>query len=54
MRYFSHQNPDKYPKCGSHMVVKIIYGKSNYKISPKEEAGKIILGDRTLTGNDPL
>jgi len=53
MRYFSHQKPVKCPKCGSLKVVRIIYGKSNYKISLEEEAGKIILVGRTITANDP-
>jgi len=54
MRYFSYQKPDKCPKCGSPKVVKIIYGEPNYKAFLEEEAGKIILGGRTITGNDPL
>jgi hypothetical protein len=54
MRYFSHQQPDKCPKCGSLKVVKIIYGEPNYKTSLEADAGKIILGDCSMTGNDPL
>ena len=54
MRYFSHQKPDKCPKCGSPRVVKIIYEEPNYKTSLEAEAGKIILGDCSITGNDPL
>jgi hypothetical protein len=53
-KYFSHQKPDKCPKCGSPNVVKIIYGEPNYKTSLEAEAGKIILGDYSITGNDPL
>ena len=54
MRYFSHQKPNKCPKCGSAKVVKIIYGESSYKISLEEESGKIILGGCIITGNDAL
>jgi len=54
MRYFSHQKPDKCPKCGSPKVVKVVYGKPNFKTSLEEEAGKIILGDQNITGDDPL
>jgi hypothetical protein len=35
-------------------VVKIIYGEPNYKTSLEAEAGMIILGDYSITGNDPL
>jgi primosomal protein N' len=54
MRYFSQQEPDKCPKCGSPKVVRIIYGEPNYKTSLEEEAGKIIPGGYIITGNDPL
>jgi hypothetical protein len=54
MRYFSHQKPNKCPKCGSLKVVRIIYEKPNYKTALEAEAGKIILGDRAITGNAPL
>jgi hypothetical protein len=53
-RYFSHQKPDKCPKCGSPKVVNIIYGEPSYKDSLEEEAGKIILAGCIITGNDPL
>jgi hypothetical protein len=53
MRYFSHQKPDKCPKCGSPKVVKIIYGEPNYKASLEAETGKIILGGCIIKGNDP-
>jgi formate-dependent nitrite reductase cytochrome c552 subunit len=54
MRYFCHQKPNKCPKCGSPKVVKIIYGEPGYKTALEAEAWKIILGDCSITGNDPL
>jgi len=53
MRHFSHQKPDKCPKCGSPKVVKIIYGEPSYKASLEAETGKIILGGCIIKGNDP-
>jgi ribosomal protein L37AE/L43A len=53
MRYFSHQKPDKCPKCGSTKVVKIIYGDQSYKEFLEEEAGKIIFGGSIMKKNDP-
>jgi len=52
-RYYSHQKPDKCPKCGSPKMVKIIYGESNYKTSLEAEAGKIILEECIMTDNAP-
>jgi hypothetical protein len=54
MRHFSHQKPNKCPNCGSQKVVKIIYGEPSYKTALEAEAGKIILGDCSITGIDPL
>jgi hypothetical protein len=54
MRYFSHQKPTKCQKCGSSKVIRIIYEESNYKTALEAEAGKIVLGDCSITGNDPL
>jgi DNA-directed RNA polymerase subunit RPC12/RpoP len=53
MRHFSHQKPNKCPNCGSPKVVKIIYGEPSYKDSLEAEAGKVILGECIINGNDP-
>jgi hypothetical protein len=53
MMYYSHQKPNKCPKCDSSKVVKIVYGEPSYEDSLEAKAGKIILGGCVITGNDP-
>jgi hypothetical protein len=53
MEYYSQEKPNKYPKCGSSMVVKIVYGEPSYGGSLEAESGMIILGGCTITDYDP-
>jgi hypothetical protein len=53
MEYYSHEKPDKCPKCGSPMVVKIVYGELSNGESPEAESGMIILGGCNLTYYEP-
>jgi hypothetical protein len=47
--------PGTCPRCGSANVARLVYGLSDLGLVSVEdiEAGRVILGDRTVNGDEP-